>query len=299
VLIDVHDVALGHTTKQRWNEAGQWIYSDQVVHPPIVGTDTFSRAQALLAAKASREVIKRPRTSPHAYPLRGLLYCGICNRRIQGSRNNDQSYYRCTYPSQYATANQISHPRTVYLREADILPTLDSWLGKTFDPSRLPATLDDLANAQQDQPPETAALRDLIRDSARQLAQYRAALDSGGDPAIVGQWINETQARKLAAEAQLRTFGAQAPRRLTKEEIQVLINAITDVITVLRDADPQDKAALYGQLGLKLTYNPGAKTVTARARLGDTCTKRSCPRGDSTATYMGEITGELLVGAEL
>lgn len=25
----------------------------------------------------------------------------------------------------------------------------------------------------------------------------------------------------------------------------------------------------------------------------------SCPRGDSAATYMGEITGELLVGADL
>jgi site-specific DNA recombinase len=26
VLIDVQDVALGHTTKMRWNEAGKWIY---------------------------------------------------------------------------------------------------------------------------------------------------------------------------------------------------------------------------------------------------------------------------------
>jgi hypothetical protein len=59
-----------------------------------------------------------------------------------------------------------------------------------------------------------------------------------------------------------------------------IVNAITDVLAVLRDADPHDKAELYGQLGLKLTYNPGARTVTARANLGETCTKMSCPRGD-------------------
>jgi site-specific DNA recombinase len=58
------------------------------------------------------------------------------------------------------------------------------------------------------------------------------------------------------------------------------VNTITDVITVLRDADSHDKADLYGQLGLKLTYNPSARTVTARANLQETCAKGSCPRGD-------------------
>jgi ABC-type nickel/cobalt efflux system permease component RcnA len=33
VLIDVHDVALGHTTRQRWNETDKWIYSEQIAHP--------------------------------------------------------------------------------------------------------------------------------------------------------------------------------------------------------------------------------------------------------------------------
>lgn len=47
---------------------------------------------------------------------------------MQGSWNNDQTYYRCTYPSQYALANQVHHPRAVYLREAEVLPELDAWL---------------------------------------------------------------------------------------------------------------------------------------------------------------------------
>jgi hypothetical protein len=41
VLLDVDDVGLGHTTKLRWNESGKWIWSEQVVHPPIIDRETF------------------------------------------------------------------------------------------------------------------------------------------------------------------------------------------------------------------------------------------------------------------
>lgn len=56
------------------------------------------------------------------------------------------------------------------------------------------------------------ALRDEIWICARQLIHYRATLDSGGDPAVVGQWIAETQARKLAADARLTAPGGERGR---------------------------------------------------------------------------------------
>ena len=155
-------------------------------------------------------------------PVRAVTRCADCSTAASApdacSWNNHQTYYRCTYPSQYATANHISHPRAVYLREVDILPNLDAWLAKTLDPAHLPATLDDLASAQQrEEAPE--ALRDQIRDCSRQLAKYRAALDADGDPAVVGPWITETQARKLAAESRLRSLDStQTARRVTREE---------------------------------------------------------------------------------
>src|SRR5205085_1076577 len=67
VLLDVNDVALGHTTVMRWNDEGQWIFSDQIVHPPIIDTETFGQAQQLLAAKNARQVTRRPRSSPRPY----------------------------------------------------------------------------------------------------------------------------------------------------------------------------------------------------------------------------------------
>lgn len=36
VLIDVHDVALGHTTKMRWNDSGAWVFSEDITYPPII-----------------------------------------------------------------------------------------------------------------------------------------------------------------------------------------------------------------------------------------------------------------------
>jgi site-specific DNA recombinase len=43
VLIDIHDVALGHTTKMRWNDHHHWIVSEQTVHPPSSTPSEASR----------------------------------------------------------------------------------------------------------------------------------------------------------------------------------------------------------------------------------------------------------------
>jgi site-specific DNA recombinase len=256
----------------RWNEDGKWIYSDQVVHPPIIDEQTFepSRRGSCWQQRTPRQVVKRPRSSPRAYPLRGVLFCGICQRRMQGSWNNEQVYYRCTFPAEYARTNQLQHPRAVYLREADIVPPLDNWFAGIFSPGRLPATITELAAAaHEDEPgPEAERLRTAVAEADRQLASYRAALDAGGDPAVVSGWITEAQARKLAARARLQGITWSRPARMTAEEITAMIDAISDIITVLGAADPADKAELYAQLGLRLTCNPGQKTVTARAEVG-------------------------------
>jgi hypothetical protein len=131
---------------------------------------------------------------------------------MQGSWNNDQAYYRCTYPYEYARTNDIDHPRVVYLREAEVLPELDAWLSTSLDTAQLPATIEALAASQDDViPRELAALKDEISACDHKLAQYRKALDSGADPAVVGQWIAETQARKLAADARLSTATGTRP----------------------------------------------------------------------------------------
>jgi hypothetical protein len=153
---------------------------------------------------------------------------------------------------------------------AEVVPGLDTWLTKTLDPAHLPATLDALAVAQHDDPlPGELSVRQEISQCERQLTQYRAALDAGSDPAVVGLWITETQARNLAAEARLRARAETrpvSPGQMSKQEITAIVNAITSLITVLRDADPHDKAEIYGQLGLRLTYHPSPRTHQRESR---------------------------------
>ena len=118
LLIDVDDVALGHETKMRWNPATEWIYSDGIAHEPLIDERTFTNVQARIAAGAQRrDVQRKPRVSKRNYALSGLVFCGLCERRMVGSFNNGRNHYRCTYAAEYADARRLAHPRSVYLRE--------------------------------------------------------------------------------------------------------------------------------------------------------------------------------------
>jgi hypothetical protein len=47
--------------------------------------------QDLIAGKRHRQTpITTTRRTRHPYQLRGLLFCGVCRRRMQGSWNNDK-----------------------------------------------------------------------------------------------------------------------------------------------------------------------------------------------------------------
>jgi hypothetical protein len=47
----------------------------------------------------------RHSSAPATYQLRGLIFCGLCQRRMQGSWNNGRPHYRCVYPTEYGLAN--------------------------------------------------------------------------------------------------------------------------------------------------------------------------------------------------
>jgi len=98
VLLDVDDVALGYITKMRWNESGKWIWSENVVHPLIIDRETFDQVQVLLAGRATTPAEHKPHRARRPYALRGCLWCGICERRMQSHWANQAPYYRCRFP---------------------------------------------------------------------------------------------------------------------------------------------------------------------------------------------------------
>ena len=79
VLIDVEDVALGHTTKLRWNDTGKWLWSGKIVQPPIIDRDTFDQVQVMVSGRATKHAEHKPHRRQHPYALRSLVFCGLCD----------------------------------------------------------------------------------------------------------------------------------------------------------------------------------------------------------------------------
>jgi hypothetical protein len=96
---------------------------------------------------------------------------------------------------------------------------------------------------------------------------YGRSNDAQGRPA---------QAQRTLAEDRLR----QGPgrQRMTAEEITRVVASLRDPMGVLAAPDPADKAQIYSQLGLALTYDPGSQTVRAESRSLPMYV-RKCPRG--------------------
>ncbi|RAO53898.1 hypothetical protein ONO86_01404 [Micromonospora noduli] len=66
---------------------------------------------------------------------------------------------------------------------------------------------------------------------------------------------------------------------MSRAEITALVTALGDTTTVLRNADPADKAEVYRQLGLRLTYRPETQTVRAAIDLSAHRGQIICVRG--------------------
>ena len=267
-LIDVEDVALGHETKLTWNRKDQWVFSDQPAHAALVGKETFEQAQARLASQGPKSTGRVTVRRKHAYALKGLLFHQTCGRRMQGSWNHNAAHYRCRYPSEYAIANQIDHPRTVYLREDAILPSLDAWLATAFRADRVEHSLTELEAAQPDIAPAHEDLRRALAECERKLARHQAALEAGADPALVASWSRKVQQEQALLEAKFAATGARSTRnrRMTREEIHDLVNALGGLLAILNQADPADKLEVYRQLGVTLTYNHEQRAVTAQTQ---------------------------------
>jgi hypothetical protein len=122
--------------------------------------------------------------------------------------------------------------------------------------------------------------RDKITVADGKLRTYRAALGAGTDPALIKQWTVQVQAEKAVAEANIR--GLTGRQIMTADEIRTIVDALSGIGAILQAADPSDKIEIYRQVGLRLTYKPGLRLISAEATPNGSCTK-VCPRGDLNA----------------
>ena len=272
ILLDVDDVAAGYTSRMTRNDPDGWIWSEQPAHQPLIPKETFDATQAQIRSRGWRDKPHRPRelATARIYLLRRRLRCGLCKQRMEAHWIHKQPYYRCTLPSEYATAKHpdLDHPRTVYLREAELLPHLDGWITALFDPANLDHTLEALVGAAEDDSAIVKELREIDRtlaDCQRKLAHYRAALDAGSDPTTVTAWINQTTAEQAIAQAKRAQLRAVRPMTVTKDQLRAIVTQTGDMVRGLDNARPADRAELYERLGIEGLYQPRERLVVVSA----------------------------------
>lgn len=223
--------------------------------------------------------LERTRTTgTRPYLLRGLMRCGICSRKMQGAtiRHHD-TYYRCMARTLAPGSPTLTnHPRTVNLREADVLEPLNGWINRLFDRHNVDQTVTALVDSQ-DGPVGAQSSRETIKkrltEAEARLRRFQTAIEAGVDPVALVEAINAAQAQRAAAQAELE--GAAPPNTLTKAEVYAMIDSLGDVVAALSDAHPGSLSKLYRELGLELRYesHERAVIVTASPRVVNECVR--------------------------
>jgi hypothetical protein len=203
---------------------------------------------------------------PEPGERRSRRYHGAGTGRVLHASSMPPSCPSPTQQPEYALANTVTHPVNVYLRERDLIAPLDVALERAFAPHRLHDTITAMTDSQNDdqdvgvQDQAAAQARARLADCVTKLARHRAALEAGADPQIVTGWIADVQAERQALLAELdQTTDVPPPAppaRMTSQQIADLVRSLGDIVRALHDADPADRAEVYRQLGLKLTYHP-------------------------------------------
>jgi hypothetical protein len=73
---DGQDLWVASLVRQRTTQAGSWIYSEQIAHPPVISSDDVGQAQDVLAARGRRPCQHKPHATPRSYAFGGAVFCG-------------------------------------------------------------------------------------------------------------------------------------------------------------------------------------------------------------------------------
>lgn len=264
-LIDADDVGAGNVTRMRWRDRDSWVIPvGGPTHEALVSDDVFDAAQKRLSGGPTRSRSTKPRESLHAYPLRGLLFCA-CGTRMQGSfRAPSRTLYRCELGKMRSIPAELAdHPKTAYLNQADVLPTLDGWIAETFGDPRW------LADEQEasSEPPELVSLRVQHREVEAALGNLMSVLERGLTSDAVLAQLRRREAEQASLAAQIAAV-TRPTRPFSDREMSALIERVGGIASALTRATDAERSSLYTTMGLRLEFQPQAQIVSATVDLG-------------------------------
>ncbi|MGP4017464.1 hypothetical protein [Saccharopolyspora sp. 5N708] len=144
----------------------------------------------------------------------------------------------------------------MYLREDLIRDEINGWLGGLFAPETVAALV-----ATQNTPSATSGTLETAKKrlADARLRRFQAAIGAGVDPEALTEAINEAQAERAAARAELEN---RPPSNvLTDAEIYAMIDSLGDVGAALSSAKPDRLANLYQAVDLQVRYEPAERAA--------------------------------------
>jgi site-specific DNA recombinase len=264
--MDLTDVAAGHVTRMRWRPDSEWITAADNPTAALVDADLAARVTARFGRAPSRT---KARDARHTYLLRGLLHCGLCGRALQGSARPARTpgrptrvLYRCEFGSRRSLPADMNHPPTVYVREDAIVSKLDAWLADIVTPEALA----EAQLAPREATARDAATKAAIADCDLRIERLMQSVEQAGMPMEwVSRRIVELRNERDRLEKTLPDRSQWRP--LSTGEIKAMATALGGLMRALQEASPADRAAVYAELGLQLTYDPAANSVRTQVNL--------------------------------
>lgn len=277
----------------------EWIWSPTPSHEAIVPKELFD----MVTERAKRNEVRRQR-APHAYPqrtehrkgrlypLRGRVRCGLCGRRMEGSHQKGNNWYRCrfVYNRGAIAADAAGHPRALGIKEETILTELQDFMGeRLFGPDRLRLLRDELAKSVssdwQDHDEELAKLEKEREQLQRSLYRQTLRLEEHDDPShpvvqAAKQRIEEITNRHAAVQEAIDNLRGTQPVGIRPDEIEAMLQAIPDLRPTLRSADAAELAEICEVFQITAVYDKPERTIEPSA----TILPELLPK-DQTPTY--------------
>ena len=260
VLLDVEDVALGYETRMRWNDETAWVVSQGLAHEPLVDDELAAAVRERLAARARSTGPRAAHVADREYPLRGLLSCALCGRRMQGTMRGTRAYYRCPNSSAAHGEGRVS----LYLREAVPVRLVDEWLAAELAAEAQATTATELAERCGPTPDEQeriTAARARVAEIDRKIARLAEAFDAGLSPDSFASLDRRYRAER--ASALVETVPTPSGGLSAEEFREALADAARLAARLERASAPQ-RRAIYDALGLDLRWDPADHSLHAR-----------------------------------
>lgn len=148
-----------------------------------------------------------------------------------------------------------------------MVDALNRWIGRFFDRENLDQTVTELLGSQPAGATsiDVSAAKVRRADAERRLQRFQAAIAAGADPAAVVEPMNQAQAERAAAQAEIDV----APKKgtpLDVAEVYAMIDSLGDVGASLAEAKPAALNQLYRELNVGAIYLPEVRAVDVTAR---------------------------------